>query len=73
MQWVGEQLSDLGALLERAGVSATASSPPTPQSLRASVPEIKATVQGLLDRVKAGELATAPAGDQPESARVSWL
>jgi hypothetical protein len=73
VQWVGEQLSDLGALLERAGVSADGSFAADAESLRASVPEIKATVQRLLDRIKAGELATAPAGDQPESARISWL
>ena len=73
VEWVGEQLSDLGALLERAGVSADGEFAADAESLRASVPEIKATVQGLLDRVKAGELATAPAGDQPDSARVSWL
>jgi hypothetical protein len=73
VQWVGEQLSDLGGLLERAGVSDVGEFAADAESLRASVPEIKATVQGLLDRVKAGELATAPAGDQPESARVSWL
>ncbi len=73
VQWVGEQLSDLGGLLERAGVSADGSFAADAENLRASVPEIKATVQGLLDRVKAGELATAPAGDQPESARISWL
>jgi hypothetical protein len=43
------------------------------QSLRGAVPEITAVVRSLLDRVKAGELATAPAGDEPESARISWL
>ncbi len=73
MQWVGEQLSDLGALLERAGVSDDGSFAADAESLRAPRAEIKAAVQNLLDRVKAGELAAAPAGDQPESARVSWL
>jgi hypothetical protein len=73
VEWVGEQLSDLGALLERAAVPAAGGFAADAESLRASVPEIKATVQGLLDRIKAGELANAPAGDQPESARVSWL
>src|ERR1022692_2375211 len=73
VQWVGEQLSDLSALLERAGVSDVGEFAADAESVRASVPEIKATVQALLDRVKAGELATAPAGDEPESARVSWL
>ncbi len=73
VQWVGEQLSDLGALLERAGVSDDGAFAADAESLHACVPEIQATVQRLLDRVKGGELATAPAGDEPESARVSWL
>lgn len=73
VDWVGDQLSDLGALLERAGVSAVESFAADAESLRGCVPQIKATVQGLLDKIKAGELATAPAGDQPESARISWL
>ncbi len=68
MQWVGEQLSDLGALLERAGVSGDGSFAADAESLRAAVPEITAVVRALLDRVKAGELAMAPAGDEPESA-----
>jgi hypothetical protein len=71
--WVGEQLSDLGALLERAGVAADDSLKADAESLRGCVPEIMAAVQGLLDKVKAGELATAPPGDEPDSARISWL
>jgi hypothetical protein len=31
------------------------------------------TLQSMLDDVKAGRLAVAPAGDTPSSARVSWL
>jgi hypothetical protein len=73
VEWVGEQLSDLGALLERAGVSGDGSFAADEESLRAAVPEITAVVRSLLDRVKAGELAMAPAGDEPESARISWL
>jgi hypothetical protein len=73
VEWVGEQLSDLGALLERAGVSGDGSFAADAQSLRGAVPEITAVVRSLLDRVKAGELATAPAGDVPEFARISWL
>ena len=73
VQWVGEQLSDLGALLEGAGVPDDGSFAADAESLRGCADEIMATVQRLLDRVKAGELATAPAGDQPEFARISWL
>ena len=73
VQWVSEQLSDLGALLERAGVPDDDSFAADAESLRGSVGEIMAAVQGLLDRVKAGELATAPAGGQADSVRISWL
>ncbi len=71
--WVGEQLSDLEALLERAGIRDGEAFARDAQSLRDAVPEITAVVQSLLDRINAGELAAAPVGDQPESARVSWL
>ena len=73
VQWVGEQLSDLGALLDRAGVTDDGSFTADAESLRGAAGQIMAAVQNLLDLVKAGELAAAPAGDQPESARVSWL
>jgi hypothetical protein len=71
--WVGEQLSDLDALLERAGIAPDESFKADAESLRGCVPQIMAAVQSLLDKVKAGELATAPDGDEPDSARVSWL
>jgi hypothetical protein len=73
VQWVGDQLSDLEALLKRAGIGDGAAFAADARSLRAAVPEITAVVQSLLDRVNAGELAAAPEGDEPESARVSWL
>jgi len=71
--WVGEQLSDLDALLERAGVADGEALRADGASIRACVPDITAVVRSLLDRIKAGELAAPPAGDQPDSARVSWL
>jgi hypothetical protein len=73
VRWVGEQLSDLGALLERAGVPDDVSFAADAESLRGCAGEIMTTVQGLLDKIKAGELATAPAGGRPESVRISWL
>ena len=73
VEWVGEQLSDLGGLLERAGVSGSGSFAADAENLRGCVPEIKATVQRMLDRVKSGELAVAPAGGQPDIVRISWL
>jgi hypothetical protein len=73
VQWVGEQLSDLGALLDRAGVADDGSFEADAESLRGCAGEIMATVQGLLDKVKAGVLATAAAGGQSDSVRISWL
>jgi hypothetical protein len=73
VEWVRGQLSDLGGVLNRAGVDAVESFAADAECLRAAIAEIAAVVQSLLDRIKAGELAVAPAGDQPESARVSWL
>jgi hypothetical protein len=75
--WVGEQLSDLRALLSRAGIETDEPLAADAERLRGCVPEIMAAAAGLLARVKAGELATAPAaspGDSPLiSARVGWL
>ena len=73
VEWVGQQLSDLGALLQRAGIRANDSFAADAERVRGAVPEITAVVRSLLDRVKAGELAAAPAGDAPQSARHSWL
>ena len=73
VQWVGEQLSDLGALLDRAGVTDDGSFAADAESLRGAAGRDHGGRADLLDQVKAGELAAAPAGDQPESARVSWL
>jgi hypothetical protein len=71
--WVGKQLSDLSALLTRGGVDVDDSFAADAQSLRDRVPEIMTAVHGLLDDVKAGKLGTAPADEEPESARISWL
>jgi len=60
VRWVGEQLSDGGYAADAEG-------------LRGAAGEITTVVQHLLERVRAGELAAPPPGDQPESARVSWL
>jgi len=73
VDWVRDQLSDVDALLKRAGVSADGSFAADAEGVRAAVPEIAAVVQSLLDRINAGELAAAPGDDQPYSARMSWL
>jgi hypothetical protein len=73
VNWLAEQLSDLESVLERAGIAPDEALKADAESLRECAPEITATVRRLLDRVKAGELAIAPAGDEPDSARISWL
>jgi len=73
VRWVGEQLADLSGLLERAGIESDAALAADAEQLRASVPDIERALSGLLDRVKAGELATVPAGGEVSSARISWL
>lgn len=73
VSWVGKQLSDLAALLDQAGVVADASFDADAEHLRGRMPEIMETVRSMLEDVKAGRLATAPGGDESESARVSWL
>jgi len=75
--WVGEQLADLPALLERAGLDPDEPAAADAESLRACIPEIMAAVGRLLGKVAAGELGTAPdagPGSGPLiSARVGWL
>jgi hypothetical protein len=71
--WVGKQLADLPALLERAGIDADASFEPDIEGVHERVPEIVNAVRNLLDGVKAGKLGRGPEGDEPESARISWL
>jgi hypothetical protein len=63
VRWVAGQLSDLGGLLERAGVPADDMLKADAASLRGCVPEITATVEGLLRRVRDGELGVPPGGD----------
>ncbi len=71
--WVGKQLTDLDAVLERAGVSDAGSFAADAQGLRDHAPEILSVLGRLLDDVKAGKAAIVPDGDAPESARNSWL
>jgi hypothetical protein len=73
VSWVGEALGNLEGLLEQAGVAPDDALDADAKSLRECVPQIMAAVDGLLQKVKAGELALAPAGDQPSAARISWL
>jgi hypothetical protein len=71
--WVGKQLSDLEGLLERAGVAVDATLANDADSLRGAVPEVQRAVTSMLEQVKAGQLGTAPAGEELTGARISWL
>jgi hypothetical protein len=71
--WVGTKLADLEGLLSQAGFELDAALADDAESLRSAVPEVQRAVSGMLDRVKAGELGTAPDDGDLTSARVSWL
>jgi hypothetical protein len=77
LAWVGEQLADLDALVERSGVDPGDVDPDDARQLRAAVPEILETTGRLLARVRAGELGQPPAGyvesTEPVLARNGWL
>jgi hypothetical protein len=70
--WLGTKLADLEDLLASAGIGVDAELAADADKLRASVPEVQRAVSGMLDKVKAGELGTAPDGEVT-SARLSWL
>ena len=73
LDWVEERLCDLDGLLAEAGVDTADVGPTDAEDLRTAVPEIIAATRRLLERVHAGELAQPPLGDEPASARQSWL
>ena len=70
--WVSKRLMDLDSILADAGIPSTDVGLHDPEDLRTAVPEITDTLQRLLDRVHAGELAQAPETEL-EMARISWL
>ncbi len=71
--WVGEQLADLDALVERSDIDPSEIDPDDARQLRAAVPEILGVVRTLLERVRAGELGTAPTEGAALGARNGWL
>jgi hypothetical protein len=71
--WLGRQLADVETLLRNAGLEVDAAMAADVQQLQASVPEVQRSVATMLDKVKAGQLGTAPAEDGLTSARISWL
>jgi hypothetical protein len=73
VDWVGDRLSDLPAVLRHAGVEASDDLAADAAAARAWVPEITRAVRLMLDGVKSGQLARPPASQDPASARLGWL
>jgi hypothetical protein len=71
--WLGTMLADLEGLLRGAGIQVDETLAADAEKLRGAVPEVQRAVNSLLDQVKAGQLGTAPAGDDLTAARASWL
>jgi hypothetical protein len=72
LAWLANELADPAAILARAGVAADEVTKADEQGLAAAAPEIIAAVSRLLDGVRDGELAPAPA-EQVAAARTGWL
>lgn len=72
LAWLTEQLADPAVILARAGVDADEVTEADTAGLAAAAPEIVAAVQRLLDGVRNGELAPAPA-EPVAAARTGWL
>jgi len=71
--WLGAQLADLPAVLERAGVPPEVADPSDAASLRDIAPAIVGVTSMMLDKVRAGELGLPPADDAIDSIRNGWL
>lgn len=71
--FVGSKLADLEGLLTCAGIEVDDALVADARSLRSAVPDVQRALTSMLDRVKAGELGTAPGESDLTSARVSWL
>ena len=71
--WLAGQLADLPGILERAGVPPETADPGDADSLRQVAPAIVGVAGMMLDKVRAGELGTAPADDAVDSIRNGWL
>ena len=71
--WLGAQLADLPAVLERAGVPPEVADPSDAASLRDIAPAIVGVTSMMLDKVRAGELGLRPADDAVDTIRNGWL
>lgn len=71
--WLEKELSDLPAILERAGFPADTADPSDADGLREFAPTIAATADMMLRKVWAGELGRLPEDAAPDSVRAGWL
>jgi hypothetical protein len=72
LSWLADQLADPATVLARAGVDADEVTEADKTGLAAAAPEIVAVVKRMLDGVRDGELAPAPA-EPVAAARTGWL
>ena len=71
--WLAGQLADLPGILDRAEVPQDIADPSDAASLKDMAPAIVGAASMLLDKVRAGELGTAPADGAADSIRNGWL
>ena len=72
VSWLADQLADPAAVLARAGVESDLVTEADKTGLAAAGPEIVAAVKRMLDGVRDGTLAPAPA-EPVAAARTGWL
>jgi len=70
--WLAGQLADLPGILDRAEVPPDVADPADAASLKEMAPAIVSAASMMLDKVRAGELGTAPADDAADSIRNGW-
>ena len=71
--WLEKELSDLPAVLERAGFPADTADPSEADSLREFAPAIAGVAGMMLDKVRAGELGRLPENATADIIRAGWL
>jgi hypothetical protein len=71
--WLAGQLADLPGILDRAEIPQDVADPSDAASLKDMAPAIVGVAGLMLDKVRAGELGTAPADDAVDSIRNGWL
>ena len=72
LSWLTDQLADPAAVLARAGVATDEVTEADMAGLAAAAPDIVAAARRMLDGVRNGELAPAPA-EPVAAARTGWL